>query len=316
MGAGIARQPQAPKPGEQATIRVEVDVVSLLVTVKDRKGRLVNTLNKGDFEIFEDGKKQDIRYFARETALPLTIGLLIDTSISQGNLIQAEREAAEVFFRRVLGEKDMAFVISFGTDVDLLQDFTNNLTLLRRSLEGLRVSSGGSSPTPTVRGPFPVTPRGTRLYDAVYLAAREKLATEVGRKAIVMITDGEDQGSQVKPQEAIEAAHKADLIIYAILYYDYNFYYANRAGYSGEGQMKKLGEETGGRMIRIDRGKDLPQAFEEISQELRSQYSLGYTPTNRTRDGGFRKLRIQTIHDAFRVQARKGYYALGKTEGN
>jgi len=309
-----AQRPQPSKPEEpQSTIRVDVEVVNVLCTVKDRKGKLINTLDKHDFEVYEDGQRQQIRYFTRETDLPLTVGLLVDTSVSQWRLVPAEQEASEIFFRRVLGAKDLAFLISFDTDVDLLQDFTGNQGLLRRGLERLRVNAP-AAPTsmPSTQGPFPGLQRGgTHLYDAVYLAAREKLATEVGRKAIVLISDGEDQGSKLKLEGAVEAAQRADVILYGILFFDRSFYGYGFSGYSGDSAMKKMAEETGGRMFRVDRSKELPAAFEEISQELRSQYSIGYTPTAPRRAGGFRRLRVKTLREDLRVQARKGYYSGG-----
>ncbi len=286
-------------------------MVNVLCTARDRRGKLITTLNKEEFEVFEDGQRQQIRYFARETALPLTLGLLVDTSVSQWRLVPAEQEASEIFFRRALAPKDLAFLISFDTDVDLLQDFTANQGLLRRALERLKVNSPAPpTPLPSTQGPFPgLSHGGTHLYDAVYLAAREKLASEVGRKAIVLITDGEDQGSKLKSEEAVEAAQKADVIIYGILFLDRQFYGGyGLSVYLGDSVLKKMSEETGGRMVRVDRSKDLPTAFEEISQELRSQYSLGYTPSNAGRDGRFRRLRIKTVRDDLRVQHRKGYY--------
>jgi VWFA-related protein len=307
---GAPAQAPAQRPAEQTpTIRVDVDVVSVLCTVKDRKGRLINTLDKNDFEIFEDGQKQQVRYFTRETALPLTIGLLVDTSVSQQRLVPAERDASEVFFRRVLGAKDLAFLISFDTDVDLLQDLSGNQELLRRALDQLRVNTSGPPPSRVTipQGPFPLPPRGTLLYDAVYLAATEKLASEVGRKTIVLITDGQDQGSKTKLDQAVETTQKADVIIYGILFYDRGFY--GPLGYAGDGALKKMAEETGGRVFRVTHGKELAVAFDEISHELRSQYSIGYTPGNTRRDGRFRPLKIRTVRDDLRVQARKGYYA-------
>ena len=297
------------------TIRVDVDVVNVLCTVKDRKGKLINTLTKEDFKIFEDGRRQQIRYFSRETNLPLTVGLLVDTSVSQWRLVPAEQEAGEVFFRRVIGRRDLAFLISFDSEVDLLQDLTGSHVLLRRALDRLRVNSP-APPTqlPTTQGPFPgLRVGGTHLYDGVYLAAREKLAREVGRKAIVVISDGEDQGSKVKLREAIEAAQKAHVILYGILFYDPRFYGRySLGGYSGDRALRKMSEQTGGRMIRVGRSRNLPAAFEEISRELRSQYSLGYTSSNPRRDGKFRKLRIKTRNNDLRIQARKGYYATGE----
>ena len=148
-------------------------------------------------------------------------------------------------------------------------------------------------------------PRGTLLYDAVYLGAKDRLATEVGRKALVIITDGVDQGSRVKLEEAVEAAQRADTIIYSVMFFDPGFQYGY---YPGDAALKKMAEETGGRLVRVDRTRDLGAAFESISQELRSQYSIGYVSTNTRADKAFRKLRIKTVRDDLRVQARKGYY--------
>ncbi len=159
-------------------------------------------------------------------------------------------------------------------------------------------------------GPFPsVRGGGTHLYDAIYLAAREVLAPEVGRKALILISDGQDQGSRVKREEAIEAAQRNDAILYGILFVDRSFYGRGSFGYSGESTLKKLAEETGGRVFNVRSDKDLSGAFEQISSELRSQYSLGYTPTNAARDGSFRKVQVKATRRGLRVRARKGYYA-------
>jgi len=187
-------QPEKPAPSDEiSSIKVDVDVVNLLCSVRNKAGGLVANLAKEDFTLLEDGKPQTIKYFARETDLPLTIGLLVDISGSQARLIEDERRAAFQFFSQVLRKKDMAFLISFGPEAELLQDFTNSPRLLQSALEGLHVESavGGLHP-----GPVPTASqiRGTVLYDAVYLAASDRLQKEVGRKAIVVITDGDDQG--------------------------------------------------------------------------------------------------------------------------
>src|SRR5438309_2573717 len=202
-----------------ATIKVDVDIVNVLASVRDKRGGLVANLEKQDFTILEDGKPQTIKYFSKETDLPLTIGLLVDVSGSQRNLIDIERNAASQFFSQVLRKKDEAFLISFGEESELLQDYTNSTRLLTEGLNQLRVSSGVGGLHP---GPVPTAggPRGTVLYDAVYLAANEKLKTEVGRKVIVIITDGVDQGSRLTINQAIEAAQKADAVIYSIDYSD------------------------------------------------------------------------------------------------
>ena len=288
----------------ETTIKVDVDIVSVLCSVRDKNGRFLTNLTKEDFTVFEDGKQQELRYFTRETDLPLTIGLLVDVSKSQENLIEIEKRAAMQFFRQVLRQKDMAFLMSFGHEAELLQDYTNSPRLLQQGLDQLRLSVpvGGIHPGPVPQsGPV----RGTILYDAVYLAATEKLNREVGRKVIVVITDGMDYGSRVKLQEAVKAAHKSDAIIYGIYYVDH--------GYGGsDGELRRMAEETGGRVFRVDRKNSLETIFTELQEEMRSQYALGYTPLNSTKDGSFRKIEIRTSDRKLKVQARKGYFAEAK----
>jgi VWFA-related protein len=289
----------------EETLKVDVDIVNLMFSVRDKKGALIGDLQKDEFSVFEDGKQQTVKYFARESDLPLTLGLLIDVSGSQRNLIEVEKHAAEQFFSKVLGPKDMAFLISFGSEAELLQDSTNSVKLLRAGLNDLRVRS---SPVGLHPGPVPTAsqPRGTILFDAVYLAADEKLRKEVGRKAMVLITDGVDQGSRYKLSDAIAAAHRADAIIYSIHYFDPGAY-----AYFGvsDSDLKKMSEETGGRMFRVDRKNSLDDIFTQIQQELRTQYFIGYTPTNPAKDGSFRKVEIKTTRKDLKVQARKGYFA-------
>jgi VWFA-related protein len=200
LGLALAQQPQ-----DAPTINVSVNVVNILCSVRDSKGALQPNLTKDDFTVTEEGKPQDIRYFAHETDLPLTLGLLVDVSGSERNMIEIEKRAADQFFGKVLRKQDMAFLMSFGSEAELLQDSTNSVVLLRRGLDNLKLRTGATGPLPS---PVPTInqPRGTILFDAVYLAATEQLRHEVGRKAIVLITDGEDQGSRVKLTEAIEAA--------------------------------------------------------------------------------------------------------------
>ena len=292
-----------------AAIKVDVDVVSILASVRDKRGGLVGNLEKNDFTVVEDGKQQSIKYFTRETDLPLTIGLLIDVSRSQENLIDIERRAASAFFAQVLRKKDEAFLISFGEESELLQDYTGSARLLTAAMNGLRVSSGvggiGPGPVPTIS-----QPRGTVLYDAVYLAAGEKLKPEVGRKVIVVITDGVDEGSKVKLEAAVEEAQKADAVIYSIDYSDATFYGMFALGGTGAGALHRMSDETGGHVYTVDRKHPLEEVFRELQDEMRSQYSIGYTPTNEMKDGGYRKLDIRTADKTLKVQARKGYYAV------
>ena len=313
-----AQTPQKGPPEEEApvSIKVDVDVVSILASVRDKRGGLVANLEKNDFAVLEDGKPQTIKYFTRETDLPLTIGLLIDVSRSQENLIDIERSAASAFFSQVLRPKDEAFLISFGEESELLQDYTNNARLLTSAMRDLRVSSGvggfGPGPVPTVG-----QPRGTVLYDAVYVASEDKLKSEVGRKVIVVITDGVDEGSKLTENDAIMAAQKADTVIYSIEYSDPRFYgggFGISLGSSGGGVLRKMSDETGGHAYRVDRTNSLDKIFNALQEEMRSQYLIGYTPLNEAKDGSYRKLEIKMTNKDYKAQARKGYYAI-KPEG-
>jgi VWFA-related protein len=317
LATALSAQVQLTKPADQdlpAPIKVDVDVVNILTSVRDKHGALVSNLEKQDFTVLEDGKPQTIKYFTKETDLPLTIGLLVDVSGSQRNLIDIERNAASQFFSQVLRKKDEAFLISFGEDAELLQDYTGSPRLLTEGLGQLRVNSGVSGIGP---GPVPTAgqPRGTVLYDAVYLAANDKLKTEVGRKVIVVITDGVDEGSRLSMNQAIEAAQKSDAVIYSIDYYDPSAYGGYGYGITfggggGEGALRKMSDETGGHMYRVDRKHTLDQVFKELQDEMRSQYAIGYTPTNDTKDGSYRKIDIKLSSKDLKAQARKGYYAV------
>src|SRR5712671_3914016 len=289
-------QPQSKKPpnSEETTpsIKVDVDVVNILCSVRNKAGGLVGNLSKDDFTLIEDGKPQTIKYFTRDIDIPLTIGLLIDISGSQARLIEDGRRAAYQFFSQVLRKKDMAFLISFGPECELLQDFTNSPRLLQSALEGLHVESGVGGLHP---GPVPTggTPRGTVLYDAVYLAATDRLQKEVGRKAMVLITDGMDQGSRLKKEAAIESAQKADSIIYSVYYVDPSAYYGFGFGVS-DSALKQMSEETGGRLLRVDRKNRLSDIFNQIQEEMRSQYAIGFSSSNEKKDGSFRRTEIHT----------------------
>jgi VWFA-related protein len=229
---------------------------------------------------------------------------MIDSSGSMQRMLPEEKIVGADFLRQVIGEKDLAFIISFDISVDLLQDLTSDIHLLRAGLDKAHINvGGGSSGIPGLgQGPVPISrPKGTILFDAVYLASSEVLGKQVGRKALVILTDGEDVGSRLKLRDAIEAAQKADAICYVLLLSDPQ-YGANAR------DMGQLSEQTGGRLISIQRPDKIGEAFHQISQELRSQYSLGYTPDNSKHDGSFRKIEVKS-KEGFKVQARKGYYA-------
>jgi len=321
---GAEAQAQASTPAGQdqdqpaATVKVNVNVVQLFFNVKDKKGGLIPNLTKDDFEVLEDGKPQTIKYFAADSNLPLTLGILIDSSGSQTRVLDMEKEVGADFLTQILRDKDLAFVISFDVDVDLLQDFTSSIHALKVALNSARINTagGGGTGIPGLGGgtvPTVGAPKGTLLYDAVYLAAHDELAQQVGRKAMILLTDGEDQGSQLKIKDAIEAAQKSDSIAYVLLCADRSFY--GFGGYSGDREMKKLTEETGGRVIEVgNKFEKLKAGFDQIANELRSQYNIGYTPTNTKLDGTFRKVEIHVKNKDYRVQSRTGYYAVSKQD--
>lgn len=291
------------------TLKVNVDVVNVFCNVKDNHGALIPDLKREDFQLDEDGKPQTVKYFSADTQQPLTLGLLMDTSGSMMEVIPAEKEVAGEFLNQVLRPKDMGFFMTFDIDAELQQDFTSSPRQIRRAMDKAHVNSPppanaglpglGGGPLPTA-GSSP----GTVLYDAVFLASDEKLASETGRKAIIIMSDGVDEGSRTRLQEAIEAAQKSDVICYVLLFTQGIY------GGRGEGYMKQLAEQTGGRVIQIGTNyKKLKEGFDQIAAELRTQYALGYTPTNAKKDGSFRKIEIKT-KPGYKVQARRGYYAI------
>jgi VWFA-related protein len=313
--------PAGQKPNDSQepaeTLKVRVNVVQLFFNVKDKRGGLIPNLTKDDFTIAEDGSPQTVKYFTAESNLPLTLGILIDSSGSQRNVLDMEKEVGGAFLKQILTDKDEAFVIDFNIDSNLAQDFTRDVQRLQKALNSVKINAGITMPTLPGAGGGPVptasAQRGTVLYDAVYLSAHDMLAKEVGRKAMILLTDGEDEGSQLKIKDAIEAAQKADAIVYVLLCADRGFYGSFGVGYSGEGEMRKLTEQTGGRVINVGNKFDkLREAFDQIAAELRSQYNIGYTPTNTKLDGTYRKLEIKSKQN-YKIQARSGYYA-GRTQ--
>jgi VWFA-related protein len=296
--------PAVPQEPTQAggTISTQVSLVSLFATVRDKNKRIVPDLKKEDFKVFQDNEEQKIAFFSKEVTLPITIGLLIDTSGSERNRLPAEQDAASRFLERVMKKGDEAMVISFDLDVDLLADWTDDKHIIERAINKARVNAvgGGGVVTP---GTIPSNTGGTHFYDAVYLACNEKLGTEAGRKALVIITDAQDEGSKVRLEEAIEAAQKSDTVVHVLLVHD--------PGFSWQpGVAKKLSDETGGRTIEVSSEKRLEEAFDQISEELRSQYQIGYYyPAGKPKDGGFRKIKVEVANKDQKVLARKGFYA-------
>ena len=309
-------QSQEESQGPVATFKANTSIVQLFFNVKDKHGALIPNLTKEDFEVAEDSKPQTIKYFTAESNLPLTLGIMIDSSGSQINVLDMEKEVGGAFLKQILTDKDEAFVIDFNIDAELVQDLTRDVHRLQSALNKVRINSGitmptlpgaGGGPVPTANSP------GTVLFDAVYLSAHDMLAKEVGRKAMVLLTDGQDEGSRLKLRDAVEAAQKADSIVYVLLCADRGFYGGMIGGYSGEGDMRKLTEQTGGRVINVGNKFDkLREAFDQIAAELRSQYNIGYTSTNTKLDGSFRKLEIKS-KQSYKIQSRAGYYA-GKAQ--
>jgi VWFA-related protein len=303
-------RPQQIEGLDTETIKVNVNLVNVYFSVRDKNGFITN-LHKDDCSIYENKDLQKTKNFTQEKNLPLTIGILLDTSGSQTNVLPMEQQAGAEFLKDVLTPKDEAFLISFDINVDLLADYTNSPREIKRSIDKATINTGAGTGSVTGNG----NARGTLLYDAVYLAAHDKLRQEAGRKILVMLTDGGDQGSQETLKTATEAAQKANAIIYVILIADSggfgNFTFGN-----GAGDMERLAKDTGGRVINVgSNGKKLQDAFNQIQDELRTQYLASYTPTNLKADGTFRNLNI-TCQNGQKVQARKGYYAMADAQGN
>jgi VWFA-related protein len=311
----------APDDTPVATLKLNVNLVDVFFTVKDKQGNLVPHLTRDDCSINEDKEPQKLKSFVAETQQPITLGILLDTSGSQQRVLPLEQDVGSQFLARVLRQKDEAFLLSFDVDVDLLQDYTNSPRLLTRAMNKAEINTAGGNGAAGIPGagggtvPTYGTPKGTLLYDAVYLASNEKMNQESGRKAMILLTDGEDEGSTRKIQDAIAAAQKSNVLVYVILIADRGFY--GGFGYSGYSAMKKLTEETGGRLIDVgNNGKKLEAAFQQIEDELRTEYVATYTPTNLKLDGTFRHLGVECHGDGMKVQVRKGYFAsLAENQG-
>lgn len=300
LAASLAVPAIPQEPAQGPALRSTVNLVNLFATVRDKNKRIVGDLKQDDFKIFEDNQEQKIAFFSKEVTLPITLGLLIDTSGSEQNRLGAEQEAASRFLERVMRKGDEAMVISFDLDVDLLADFTDDRAQIERAINKAKIGAiSGGVVTP---GTIPSNTGGTHFYDAVFLACNDKLVTEAGRKALVIITDAQDEGSKLRLEEAIEAAQRTDTVVHVLLVHD--------PGYSWRPDVaKKLSEETGGRTIEVSSERKLNEAFDQISEELRSQYTVGYYPANPAKDGKFRKVRVETANKDFKILTRKGYYA-------
>jgi VWFA-related protein len=309
----------APPPDEtpMETLKVNVNLVDLFFTVKDKSGTLIPHLTRNQCTIAEDKAPQTFKSFVAETDQPLTLGILLDTSGSQQRVLPLEQQAGSQFLQQVLRKQDEAFLAEFDVNVDLLQDFTNSPHMLARAMDKAQINTAGGNGggIPGLGGgPVPISdPKGTVLYDAIYEAANNKLNQESGRKALIILTDGEDEGSEHKIRDAIGAAERSNVIVYVILIADRALYWSQGEGYYGYSPAKQISDETGGRLIDVgNNGNKLQAAFEQIEAELRTQYVASYTPTNTKQDGTFRHIALECKSDSgenLKVQVRKGYYA-------
>jgi len=338
----LLAQPPAASP--DASFSTDVRVVNIFATVRDKKGQIVKALTQNDFELDEEGQPQTIRYFSAESDLPLTLGLLVDTSGSTRSALGDEREASYRFIEQVLREdKDQAFVIHFDREVELLQDLTNSRTKLDKALDQLQAAQphmqrrdggggnrGGGYPDDS-RGSQRGRRGGTSLYDAVLLASDELLVKQKGRKALVLLSDGVDSGSKTTLADATRAAQRADTLVYTLLFsepeqYGYPGGFGGpgrrRGGYGGGGYpprggagrpdgkriMEQIAQETGGRFFQASKKDQFEKVFAAIEEDLRNQYNIGYTPAHSDSGGGYRRIHLSTTKKDLRVQAREGYY--------
>lgn len=321
-------QPSA-QPQQQPKIAVEANMVTVFATVRDKKSQIVSNLTKDDFVIAEDGRAETITYFARENDLPLTVGLLVDTSLSQRRVLGQERTASSSFIEHTLREdkKDQAFLIHFDYEVELLQDFTSSRKKLESKLDLLetpemqRASDDGSGHR---HG------GGTLLYDAIYLASNDMMQKLQGRKAVIILSDGDDRGSKENLESAIESAQRANTVVYSVLFKD-DEPFGQRGGYSGGGWgghggggghrypqqerrpdgkkiLERISKETGGRLYEVSKKLTVDQIYDQLAQELRDQYILGYVPDKSPSGAGYRKIHLVTKQKDLSVQARDGYY--------
>ncbi len=346
------QQEQPPQHESTPTFSSNVKVVNVLATVRDKQGHLINTLTKDDFKLEDNGQPQTIHYFSKETDLPLTLGLLVDTSGSQRRLIEKERVASYAFLGHVMREgKDMAFVIHFESEVELLQDLTGSRQKLEAALDKLEAPqmqrAGGGGGYPGGGGGYPGGGGGggrhgggTALYDAVFLASDEVMHKQPGRKALIILSDGVDNDSKVSLDRCIESAQRADTLVYSILFKDDEAYgshvgfgmpggggghhggmggggmgYPRGGGYpqeshpDGKKVLQRISQETGGRFFEVTKKQSIDDIYDEIEQELRNQYSLGYSPAKADADGTYHRIHLTTTQKDLIVQTRQGYYA-------
>jgi len=296
QGAGStppqSNRQQLPPTISGTTYRYNVDLINVFCSVwnKDTKSFVTN-LAPGDFALYEDGQKQTISNFAREANLPLTIALLVDTSQSVAPKLKFEQQAATDFFYTVLRQTDRAMLVTFDSSVNLLQDFTNDPNRLAKQIRTMQAAGN------------------TALFDAVVRTCDEKLIRETGRKTIVILSDGDDSASNDTLEQAREMALKAEATIFSISINRGGLFGVGGDTRAGDNVLKQLATETGGKALFPIQVEELDSAFREISQELRSQYNIGYYSSNKMRDGGYRKIEVKLTDKNLRPNFRKGYFA-------
>jgi VWFA-related protein len=357
---GFAPSVWAQAQDSVSTIAVDVKVVTLPVTVRDKHGKIIRDLTKDDFTLQEEGRPQSIRYFSQETNLPLTLGLLVDTSRSQTNVLEAERNASRSFLDQMLAQgKDKAFLIHFDREVELLQDLTSSREKLQAALDLLKTPAdrerSNDPKDDDSRSGSDSHHAGTQLYDAVFLASNELMKKQQGRKALIILSDGVDRGSKTYLESAIESAQRADTVVYSIYFADSHRgdhddrdrrgggmgrgggwpggggggWPGGGGGYPGGGRggpgggqrrseephtdgkkiLERISKETGGRFFEVSKKESVGEIYSSIVEELRAQYSLGYTPTKDSGDSGYHHVQLQVKNKDLTVQTRDGYYA-------
>lgn len=349
----------AQSPGEHSTaadgeksqtqasdISVRVRVVNVLATVRDKHGKIISTLNQQDFTLLEDGKPVRVEYFSRETDLPLTAGLLVDTSLSQRNSIDQEKSASKAFIAQVLRQKDNGFVIHFDKEVELLQDLTSSQQKLEDALESLQIRSlrdednssrsnggGGDDDDGQRQRGHGMHRGGTTLYDSIYLASDELMKKQQGRKALIVLSDGVDRGSKETLESAIEAAQRADTLVYAVLFKGEEAFGRDRGGFgyprtggpigagrrrggggypqesrpNGKKVLERISRETGGHFFEASKKQPIGDIYKTIEDELRNEYSLGFTP-DKSQAAGYHKIQLKTNQKDDQIQTRDGFY--------
>ena len=309
------RREEVPQDSDEV-IKVETNLTNIFFTAADKNKRFISNLKAEDIRVFEDGQPQEVFTFQQNIDLPLSIAILIDTSISEERTLPDEKVAAQAFLESVMRpNKDEAAVISFTGDTTLEQGFTGNIERLRRAIDRVEFVPpsgyiGGGvvvNGTPPISGTNQSLAGSTAVWDAVWATSEELMATsaEHTRRAIILLTDGDDTSSRMKIHEAIERAQKSDALIYAIGIGDRYTFNVN------EGSLRKIAEQTGGRAYFPRHERDLRDAFAQIQKDLREQYLVAYSPTNKARDGSFRKIEIQIVNPELKQQSLKLNYRTG-----